>query len=84
MYPAHAASAGWLEAQELDNGFISPIAQDDPEGEDLAESFLPYIAVLYGDGRVTPFLQGTIIGQIPARLTYLDEQSFDMYPVDTR
>ena len=84
LYPGHATSAGWLDAQELDNGFISQIAQDDPEGEDLAESFLPYIAVLYGEGRVTPFLQGTIIGQIPARLTYLDEQGFDMYPVDTR
>ena len=84
LYPGHAASAGWLEAQELDNGFISQIAQDDPAGEDLAESFLPYIAVVYGEGRVTAFLQATIIGQIPARLTYLDEQGFDMYPVDTR
>lgn len=81
---AHAASAGWLEAQELDNGFISAQAQAAPTTEDVAESFMPYIAVVYGQGRVTGFLQGTIIQQIPARLTYFDAQGFDMYPLDTR
>ena len=33
---------------------------------------------------MTSFLQATIIQQIPARLTYLDGQGFDMYPIDTR
>jgi hypothetical protein len=81
---AHAASPGWLEAQELDNGFISQNAQDAPTTEDVAESFIPYVAVVYGGGRVTSFLQGTIIQQIPARLGYLDDLGLDMYPVDTR
>lgn len=82
--PAHAASAGWLNAQQVDNGFISQNAEDAPTTEDVAESFLPYLAVVHGAGRVTLFLQTTIAQQIPARLTYFDDQVFDMYPVDTR
>ena len=46
--PAHATSAGWIEAQELDNGFISQNAEDAPTTEDVAESFIPYLAVVWG------------------------------------
>jgi len=78
----HAGSAGWLEAQTIDNGFISEIAQESPTTEDVAESFLPYLAVVYGQGRVTDFLRATIVAQIPARLTYFDAQGFDLHPLN--
>ncbi len=78
----HGSAAGWLEAQELDNGFISLLAQDAPDTEDVAQSFLPYFTVLYRSDRITDFLTATIINAIPARLSYFDEQNFDMYPLD--
>jgi hypothetical protein len=78
----HGAAAGWLEAQEIDNRFISQVAQDAPEAEDLAQSFLPYFAVVHRSDRITDFLAATIINAIPARLTYFDGQNFDMHPLD--
>ena len=79
---AHATSAGWLDAQSVDNGFISMPAQDNPTTEDVAESFLPWLAVVTGDGRVTDFLRATIAAQIPARLFYFDAQGFDLHPLN--
>jgi hypothetical protein len=80
----HGTSAGWREAQELDNRFISQIAEDNPDTEDVAQSFLPWLAVtvLYDEVRITPFLASTIINAIPARLIYLDDQGFDLHPLD--
>ena len=82
LQAAHGSSAGWREAQELDNGFISQIAEDNPDTEDIAQSFLPYLAVLHKQDRITAFLAGTIVNAIPARLTYFDAQGFDMHPLE--
>jgi hypothetical protein len=78
----HGATAGWREAQALDNGFISQLAEDNPDTEDVPQSFLPYFAVLHKQDRITQFLSATIVKAIPARLTYFDEQGFDMHPLD--
>lgn len=78
----HGGAAAWLEAQALDNRFISQIAQDDPETEDVAQSFLPYFTVVHRSDRVTAFLAATIVNAIPARLGYLEDQAFDMHPLD--
>jgi len=77
---AHAASAGWLAAQEADPVFISGYARDFPDREDLAEAFVPWFAVRHRSDRITTFLGSIITTAIPARLEYLDAQNFDLYP----
>ena len=43
----YASAPGWLAAQQSDPDFISTYASDFPDREDIAESFLPYLAVRY-------------------------------------
>jgi hypothetical protein len=76
----HAASAGWLQAQAEDPTFISTYARDNPTSEDIAESFLPYLAVRFRPERMDPDVVRTIEETIPARLAYFDAQDFDYRP----
>ena len=80
----HAAAPGWLAAQTADGEFISTYAHDYPNGEDIAESFLPYLAVRYRSDRISQSLFDTISQTIPNRIDYFDDQSFDMYPIVIR
>ena len=80
---AHASAPGWLAAQIADSGFISTYARDNPQREDIAESFLPYLAVRYRSDRITQGLNDTIVQTIPHRITYFDSQSLNMYPIAT-
>ena len=41
---AHSSAADWIAAQEADGTFISTYARDNPQREDVAESFLCYLA----------------------------------------
>ena len=43
----HAANERWLTAQRLDVEFISKYARDNPRREDIAESFLLFVALRY-------------------------------------
>ena len=79
---AHASSPGWLAAQAADATFISSYAQDFPIREDMAETFVPYLAVRYRPDRISQSLANTILAAIPNRIAYLDAQSFDMYPIE--
>ena len=78
---AHAAATGWLDAQIADDCFISTYARDNPLSEDVAESFLPYLAIRYRSDRISQALEETIQQAIPNRIAYFDDQPFDMYPV---
>ncbi|TDI93398.1 MAG: hypothetical protein E2O77_03060, partial [Caldithrix sp.] len=78
---AHAAASGWLAAQTADGEFISTYARDFPDREDIAESFLPYLAVRYRSDRISQSLEDIILQTIPNRISYFDNQSFDMYPI---
>ncbi len=77
----HAASQGWLAAQSADGGFISTYARDNPTREDIAESFLTWVAVRHRPDRISQQLYDTIIQTIPNRIAYFDSQSLDMYPI---
>ena len=79
--PFHASAPGWLAAQAADPTFISTYAQDFPNREDLAESFLPYLAVRYRSDRISNPLANIILRTIPNRIAYLDAQNFDMHPI---
>ncbi len=79
----HAAASGWLAAQTDDGEFISTYASDFPDREDIAESFLVYLAVRYRSDRISQSLEERILQTIPNRISYFDNQSFDMYPIDS-
>ena len=78
----HAASSGWLTAQIMDGEFISTYAQDNPDREDIAESFLPYLAIRYRSDRIDQSTFEIITQTIPNRIQYFDDQLFDMYPIN--
>lgn len=79
--PLHSSAAGWIAAQKSDPDFISTYARDNPTREDIAESFLPWLAVRHRSSRLTKTLVNTITSAIPSRLAYFDAQNFDMYPI---
>ena len=76
----HRDSSGWRAAQRADGVFISDYARDHPDREDIAESFLTYLAVRYRPERLTDADRAAILRAIPNRLIYFDEQGFDMSP----
>ncbi len=77
----HASADGWIEAQNLDPDFISTYAKDNPQREDIAESFLPWLAVRYRRDRISETDYNKIVQTIPNRLNYFDNINFDMFPV---
>lgn len=77
----HAGSPGWLAAQAADANFISTYAMDNPTREDIAESFLPWLALRHRADRIDASLELAIAQAIPNRLEYFDSQSFDLFPV---
>lgn len=77
----HATSSGWVNAQNLDGRFISDYAKDNPVREDIAESFLTWLAVRYKSAKTSSTIYNTIIQTIPNRLNYFDTQNFNMNPI---
>ena len=77
----HAATPGWLAAQTSDGDFISTYARDYPTREDIAETFLVWLAVRHRADRISASLANSIINETPNRLAYFDDQNFDLYPV---
>jgi hypothetical protein len=77
----HANSSGWRAAQSADPEFISTYARDNQNREDIAESFLVFLAVRYREERISNSLQKKITDAIPNRIAYFDELSLDWYPV---
>jgi hypothetical protein len=77
----HASAPGWLSAQTADGEFISTYARDFPNREDIAESFLPYLAVRHRMDRISQSLANTISQTIPNRMDYFDSQLLSMYPI---
>nr|HMP32231.1 T9SS type A sorting domain-containing protein [Saprospiraceae bacterium] len=78
----HAKSPSWLDAQNKDNNYISSYARDNPEREDIAESFLLWLAVTYRSERISKVNLEKIIKAIPNRLKYFDNQNFKLNPIN--
>jgi len=78
----HASSPGWVAAQNLDDEFISQYAQDNPTSEDIAESFLTWLAIRYRADRISSEMYSTIVETIPNRIEYFDNQLFNMFPIN--
>ena len=77
----HASADQWLEAADADGKFISNWARDFPQREDIAESFLAWLAVRHRSSRIDAVVLETIEQTIPNRLAYFDSLSLDLSPV---
>lgn len=77
----HANKAAWLAAQASDGEFISIYARDNSKGEDVAESYLLYIALEHRRDRISNELAQTIKETIPARLKYFQALESNLYPL---
>lgn len=74
----HAYSGDWFMAQTEDANFISSYARDFRIREDVAESFLPWLALRYRRDRMPDSLARTIEDTIPNRLAYFDRLDLDL------
>ncbi len=79
--PDYRAAPGWKAAQAADDEFISVYARDYPETEDLAESFVPFVAVEYRTDRIPAKMAKTIRETIPNRIAYFKSLNLDMWPL---
>lgn len=77
----HANAEGWTLAQKDDDAFISTYARDNPVREDVAESFLPYLALRFHPNRISQTDTTKILNTIPKRIAYFDAQGFAIHPV---
>jgi F5/8 type C domain len=72
----------WSAAQKAEEGsFISTYARDYPQREDVAESFLCYLAVRYRSARISKADADKILEAIPNRIAYFDALPLDMHPI---
>lgn len=77
----HVSAPRWIAAQIADGEFISTYARDYPDREDLAETFLLYLAFWHRSERISLSLSNTISQTIPNRIAYLHGLNLDMNPV---
>ncbi len=76
----YASTDEWRSAQQQDDAYISNYARDNPQREDIAESFVPYLAVRFREDRIRPENAKTIRETIPNRLQYFDSLKLDLRP----
>ena len=62
----------WLAAQKADGAYISNYAKNYPQREDVAESFLAYLAARYLPSRISKSWETTILQTIPNRIAFFD------------
>lgn len=74
--------ADWRKAQLADGGFISGYARENPNSEDIAESFPLYLAAVYRRHRLPPETYRKIVETMPERIRYFERQRYDLAPFD--
>lgn len=80
--PKYAPSREWVNAQELDGNFISHYARDFFRREDMAESFLAYMAIRYRSDRIAQSTKDKTLETIPNRIKFFDDLNLNMYPIE--
>ena len=69
---------GWNEAVLLDGNYLSTYAKDNPDSEDVAETFQAYIAIKYFPERISNSLRDTILSVCLNRFKYFDTLNLDL------
>ncbi len=77
----HAAAPGWVAAQQADPTFISTYARDYPTREDIAESFLPWLALRHRRSTIDAVYAQNIERAMPNRVAYFDGLNLDLRPL---
>jgi hypothetical protein len=77
---AHSAAPAWLAAQNLDINFISTYARDNPDREDIAETYLTWLMVRHRAADISAVDFNKITQAIPNRLAYFDSMTCDLFP----
>ena len=77
---AHARAPGWIAAQAADGEFISTYARDNPQREDVAETFLPYLALRHRRDQISREMAVTVNATVPNRMEYFDSLDLDLHP----
>ena len=70
----------WLYAQTADGTFISEYARDNPNREDIAETFVLYIAYRFRPEVLSETLKTFIEEAMSYRMDYFDKQNLDLAP----
>ena len=77
----HHYGEEWKKARSADaNNYISIYAKDNPDREDIAETFPMYYALRYKASRVSIDLLRTIQNTVPNRINYFDQFFSEMEP----
>lgn len=79
--PQWRYDSDWQEAVANDSGFISGYAKDNAITEDIAESFLAYLAVKYKSQRITANEETTFRFANAYRFDFFDRRFKDIYPM---
>jgi hypothetical protein len=74
-------SSDWIKAQKSDGNFIYNYAKENPDREDLAESFLLWLALRYKTSKISAENQKIINKTIPSRLKFFDSKKFLISPI---
>jgi len=69
---------GWTDAVNLDGNYLSTYAKDNPDSEDVAETFQAYIAVKFFPDRISNSLRDTILSVCLNRFKYFDSLNLDL------
>lgn len=78
--PHYAEDDAWLEAQRQDGVFISDYAQQFPQREDMAESYLLHLAHRYRRDRLDEGVVARIERDMAHRMRYFDSLQPDVRP----
>ncbi len=76
----HARNKKWIQAQQRDAIFISKYAMENPQREDIAESFLLYFAFRFKSDRLDEQTKQIIGETMPNRISYFDDIAFHLHP----
>ena len=77
----HHYGEEWEKARSDDaNNYISLYAKDNPDREDIAETFPMYYALRYKASRVSTDILRTIQNTVPNRINYFDQFFSEMEP----
>ena len=76
----HHYGEEWKRARSADANSISIYSRDNPDREDIAETFPMYYALRYKASRVSSDLLRTIENTVPNRINYFDQFFSEMEP----
>ena len=75
------SEALWKEAQAADGVSISAYAFQEPEREDVAESFVAYLAQRFGSDRIPEETLAKVRDGIPHRVAFFDRLNLNLSPM---